>query len=114
MTWLFITQNTVKSIDLVRHDLNLHAGCVEINTIVQFKQMYPFIFLDALNALYSAEKVQKYRQALTDARNQKCRDVARKLWNWTQKFCVQFHTFLEKGCKQSELYKKVILLITDI
>lgn len=75
----FYDTNTVKSIDLVRHDLNLHAGCVEINTIVQLKQMYPFIFLDALNALYSAEKVQKYRQAITDACNQKCRDVAMKL-----------------------------------
>ena len=55
-----MTQNTVKSIDLVRHDLNLHAGCIEINTIVQLKLIYPFIFLDALNALYSAEKVQRY------------------------------------------------------
>lgn len=33
---------------------------------------------DVLNSQYTAEKVQKYRQAIIDACNQKCRDVARK------------------------------------
>nr|XP_058945383.1 uncharacterized protein LOC131773419 [Pocillopora verrucosa] len=33
---------------------------------------------DVLNAQYTAEKIQKYRQAIIDACNQKCRDVARK------------------------------------
>lgn len=115
MTWLFITQNTVKSIDLVRHDLNLHAGCVEINTIVQLKQTYPFIFLYALNALYSVEKVQKCRQAITDACNQKCRDVARQLWNWTKLLCpvsylpwkrMQTKWTLQKGYITNHWYLK--------